>query len=178
MAEINYYRYVTVSDSEVSHMMSSIKFQNLFRLLNLLYNDALNIGVLFPSQWLITSIDRYAKDGNLRYPVERGNHYDSHAVDIVPLENPNSIRLPITLNRLCLLHDYFISGFKSFNKSEMPLIAFESDHIHSDINGPPGIYRLKDTRPYFDTLVYNILKLNPQSFLAKALNSKELIKLY
>lgn len=169
--------YDSVSDEEIIKFKEHDALANSLKLIDLLGVDATNCGLKFNKKWLISSIDRNVKDGSLRFPYEQGNHYDSRAIDIVPLTDDELVELPIPLNRNLLLIDYFIEGFKLFARDSLPLIAFEADHLHIDINNPPGIYRMKRTRSFLDHIVHSVSQ-KLASLLNKAVNDGTLIQEY
>lgn len=169
--------YDSVTDDEKQRAGSHPQLMNALKLIDMLGSDATNCGLKFNKKWLISSIDRNVVDGTLRYDSEQGNHYDGRAIDIVPLTDDEMVELPIPLNRNTLIMDYFIEGFKQFPRSALPLIAFEADHLHIDINNAPGIYRLKRTRSFLDHVVHS-LSQKISSLLNKAINDGTIIQLY
>lgn len=174
---IEVYKYDSVTEEEMTKLLLKHQFRNLFSMLDELHNEGSRLNIDFPLKWLISSIDRRASDGKLRYEIQKGNHKDSRAVDIVPIINEQEIRLPIPLNRNLLLMDLFTAKMSLIPLSTLPLIAFEADHIHCDINGPPGLYRLKKVRSFFDSLMHNALAYATAGTYWQALNNGELVKI-
>lgn len=165
-----FYKFDTVTDLEVSKLLMFPKFKNLFKLINefSLYPGA-------PKSWLLTSIDTSSSDGKPRYGAKSANHFDSHAVDIVPLSNDLVIRLPIPLNRNYLLMKLFRQlGSEMFNSFDLlPIIAFEADHIHCDINNQGGFFYLNETRSFMDSAIHRLVTSVP--LYKSALSDKKLI---
>lgn len=172
---ISWFKFDTVTIPEVTKLMSSPRFQNLFRGM-----DELNKIPGFPHMWLITSIDRSSVDGELRFTKEGGNHRDSCAVDIVPLQfdanGKKIIRLPMPLNRLFLLQSLFRTKFTLKNHANYPIIAFESDHIHADINHDGDVVYLNKVKSKLDRIVSSLLVKagGKVSDLNKAINDGQL----
>lgn len=171
--KISWYKFDTVTHPEVLKMMENPKFLFFFKGLD----DLADIDG-FPLMWLISSIDRSSADGQLRFPKEGGNHVDSHAVDIVPLqydENKNKIiRLPIPLNRNLLLHNVFRTVFTGSATSSYPFIAFESDHIHVDINHIGDVVYLNKVRGRLDSVLNNWLTRARHPKLRQAIDNGKL----
>lgn len=137
--KVSFYGYSTVRDNEVQVMLRRPEFKHMFRTIE---QVALLPGV--PTNWLIVSINYAYKTGLPRVsdPAEKSiNHYDSKAVDIVPMYDDYTVKLPISLNRLFVLQKAFVYYAKNYldQKLPFPIIAFESNHIHADVSHKPGI---------------------------------------
>lgn len=172
---INIHAFTTVTDKEISLLMANLKFQNFFRLLSQMYDRLNSKYVDFPSNWLISSIDRCASKGELRFPKEHGSHINSQALDLVPLTDNLLIRLPIPLNRNVMLMDlfsYFINKFPT--PKDLPIIAFEPDHLHIDVLHPPGLVRLRSLKETLDHDAF-MAKFDINANFADALDDKALI---
>lgn len=171
--KISWFKFQTVTQPEVTKMMKHPKFIFFFQGL-----DNLSAIQGFPMMWLISSIDRSSADGQLRFPKEGGNHANSHAVDIVPLQydkNKNKIiRLPIPLNRNLLLHNVFRTVFSGQDLDNSPFIAFESDHIHIDINHPGDVVYLNKVRPKLDSFIGNLTSIIRHPKLIQAIDNGKL----
>lgn len=153
---MNIYLFKTVSDYEVKLLLSQIKFQNLFKIIK-----AVSLLQGFPKNWLLTSIDYSSQDGSPRVlKGNSGNHFDSHAVDIVPLTSDLKIRLPIPLNRNLLLMKTFKGVCEKYDSQELPIIAFEADHIHCDVNHNGGVAYFNQVRRLLDREFYEVVKAN------------------
>lgn len=104
---------------------------------------------------LVTSIDRNAFTGKLRTIADPTvSHYDSHACDytFVKMTKDKYIpHLPIPLNRNKLMGDVFAHLIQSKSDiNDMPLIALESDHIHTDDLRSGRLIYYREVRPLFD----------------------------
>lgn len=167
---IKFYKYPTVTEPEIKKMMSKPQFKKFFSKL-----DEMATIPGFPTKWLITSIDRQTRTGQLRYPVERGNHVDSNAVDIVPLQPNMVIRLPIPLNRNMVFMGLFKQQFDQISDGplSLPIIAFEADHIHVDIMHPYSVALLNKTRSFLDAAMHKLAHSN--TVLNKIVNSEKLL---
>lgn len=163
---MNIHAFKTVSDLEVQKLMGRLKFKNFFKILR-----SLSLIDGFPSEWLITSIDYSSQTGKRRYP-ESPNHYDSMAVDIVPLTDDLKIRLPIPLNRNLLLMRTLKTLATEFDNSALPVIAFEADHLHIDVNHEGGVAYYNAVRPFIDRRGAALL-MSPA--VKKAIDSKDLV---
>lgn len=164
------YAFSTVSQQEIDKLLSKPHFQNLFKLLK-------NVSSLpgYPTNWLITSIDYSSTDGKPRVQKNGGNHFDSNAVDIVPLTSKLTIKLPIPLNRNLLLLRTFKSAAIRMNLDPLPIMAFEADHIHCDVNHPGGVAYFNQVRPSFDKKIANLAKSLP--FVGSAIDDGQVIYL-
>lgn len=161
------FSFKTVSDDEVKRLMSKIEFKNLFRILN---DVSLTPGT--PQNWLITSIDHSSEDGKPRVTKGGPSHYNSNAVDITPLTNDLLLSLPIPLNRNLLLMRIFKSIAKNY--APIPIIAFESDHLHCDVFHAGGVAYYVAHRPTFDKR-WSLALRGGNPIIKEALNSKEII---
>jgi len=160
----------SVSASEFDKLIKNKRFDNLFKLINSLSKDE-----LFPQTWLISSIDNLPS-GEARYPKEKGNHYASQAVDLVPLSKDDVIRLPIPLNRNLLLMRLFKTAANdAHNKGfDLPIIVFEADHIHCDVNHDFKVIYINQTRSYLDKFIHS---KSISGLLHDAINDNKLIEI-
>lgn len=164
------YAFSTVTDAEIDLLLKKPHFVNLFKILS--YISKLQY---FPKKWLITSIDYSSVDGKPRVSKQGGNHYNSNAVDIVPLTSDLMIRLPIPLNRNLLMLNTFKVAAKQLFLDPLPIMAFEADHIHCDINHPGGVAYFNQVRPAFDKKIATLAKSLP--FMSSVVNSGDVIYL-
>lgn len=160
--------FTTVSDAELTKLLSYKKMRNFFLIL-----EAISRLPGVPENWLITSIDFSAHTKQARSLTNGVNHVNSQAVDVVPLTDSLLIRLPIPLNRNLLLMRLFHSQLKTFPINELPIIAFESDHIHVDVNHKGGVAYFNKVRPSLDRVIAAFTSTN--SGYRSALDNAELI---
>lgn len=167
-----FFKFVTVTKSEIDKIQSNRKFRNLIQLLN---KFAAVPGA--PTHWLITSVDNSAKDGSPRKSkAPSTNHQNSRALDILPLSNNLMIRLPIPLNRNVILSKSLktLAEMMFDVTKDLPIVAFEADHIHTDINHPGDFVFYNQTRTYMDKAAAIASKIHP--VLSKALDDSTLQK--
>lgn len=163
------YKFKTVSDAEIKALLDQKKFVNLFTILRTI-SDIPG----FPNVWLITSIDYAAKTGLPRSNDGSVSHVNSQAVDIVPLTDNLQISLPISLNRNLLVMNTFKTIARRFAKADLPIIAFEADHIHADVLHPGGVAYLNKVRPLLDR---RGAKLISNAYVYDAINSGDVVYL-
>lgn len=174
---IEWFAFATVSDNELNLLVTKQKFINFFKLINELCSQCIKSHISFPTKWLITSVDKYSSSGLLRYPKEHGNHYDSNAVDIVPLTDDLLLSLPISLNRNLFLMDLFTHYYNDiYGTLDLPILAFEADHLHLDVNHQKQIVRLRRLKPFFEKDLFTIGNDNT-SIISKTLNDGSLIRM-
>lgn len=163
-----WYKFSTVSEPEIEKLLSRPKFQLFFREMN----EMARIDG-FPQIWLISSIDKSAADDRQRTADKPGNHYDSRAIDIVPLsilkDNKMVIRLPIPLNRNLLLMSLFRETFEKHESKAFPVIMFEADHIHIDVNHLGQVFYLNTPRSPLDRRIFNSIKNPINRLLGRAI---------
>jgi hypothetical protein len=167
-----FFKYKSVSDPEMDKLLKRPKMRNLFKLLKAYSKQVPGA----PPYWLVTSIDR-SRNGTMRVTRWKpGNHYDSRAVDVVPLNNQKRISLPIPLNRnLIIMRSLKILGHKMFPhvQRDLPIVAFEADHIHTDVNNTGGFKQYNVTRPFLDGPHHRAAQSSP--ILKEALDSGKLL---
>lgn len=157
----------TVSEQEIKSLLSKPQFRNLFQIIN-------EVSTLpgAPPNWVITSIDYSRISGNPRINENAIHHFAANAVDIIPVNINFELSLPIPLNRNILLMRIFKILAERYNDSELPIIAFESDHIHADVFHKGGVAYYNVLREFFDKALY---KHRSHPIIEKAVNSRELI---
>lgn len=155
-----------VSEQEFQKLIKSPKHRLFFTKVIIPLSETLPENVFI----LITSIDKNAFTGAPRIVMDpKVSHYDSHAVDYTFVEFRDKSyhgHLPIPLNRNKLLADYIKLKIieSGCDISQFPLIALESDHIHSDDIRPSMFIYYNEIRPTFDKNV------SLATFVAKGLN--------
>lgn len=167
-------RFKTVSDAEWGKLISNGKFKNLFTMISQISSIP-----GFPTTWLITSIDNEL-DGTPRKLVNpKVSHYNSHAVDLVPLTidrvGKYVLHLPIPLNRNILLQNVCNQYGPVQFGDEFPLLAFEADHLHADDLHPSSITYLNTLRSKFDSFWYRVSKSGKYPRLTKAIDDSSLV---
>lgn len=169
--KISWFKFDTVSDDEIIKMMSKPRFSFFFKKM-----DELAKIDGFPLIWLITSIDKAAASNRPRTELKPGNHYDSNAVDIVPLtlnsKGKPIIWLPIPQNRNFPMMSLFREAFIHNDPMTYPVIMFEADHIHVDVNHIGDVFFLNQVRRRLDQMIYDILRKPSNALLNRAINDK------
>lgn len=168
------FAHQSVSDDEIVTLLRRKRFRK--------FNDFLKLFAKYvpgaPHNWMITSVN-YSRNGAPRVSDDKpGNHYNSRALDVIPLTDDIKINFPIPLNRnLLLMRSMKGVGEKFFDViNDLPIIAFEADHIHADVNHKGGFYELRQTRPFKDKNVHYAAKVC--TILSDMFDDKSLKKVY
>lgn len=179
MIYMNVLAFDTVSDKEISKLLGRQEFKNFFLLLDQLIKTFRSDDFLFPDTWLITSIDKFWKDGKPRFSPSSPNHYDSNAMDIIPLNEDGSIMFNVPLNRNLMFLDLFQFGyFKLFKTKKLPIIAAEADHFHLDVLHTKEVVRMRTLRSFNDKDLYHAAEVNPTLNLALSDNALQKLAPY
>lgn len=131
--------------------------------------------------WFCVSID-YSWDTLLPRSQTKADtkHTNREASDWIPVDYDLMLKKQFKahivkpLNRNLALALAFKSAAKELrlNRSDLPFIAFEADHIHVDVKEDGGIYLYNETRAAHDSLTAHAVTMIP------SLNDRTCIKIF